>query len=71
MEFDKFKTCKDCPDRRAQPNCHTDCEGYLARCEELKRIKEEKIRQQEIAMFDYVRHGKVAKIMDKNRRRAK
>ena len=32
--IDKFKTCKDCPDRSIMPNCHSTCEGYLARCKQ-------------------------------------
>lgn len=37
---DKFKTCKDCRERRADPNCHSTCEGYLHRKEELDRRRE-------------------------------
>lgn len=27
----KHKTCLNCTDRTIEPNCHTDCEGYLHR----------------------------------------
>lgn len=39
-EFDKSKTCKDCPDRTVIPNCHDDCEGYLERCKKQREIAE-------------------------------
>ena len=32
--MDKYKTCKDCPDRCV--GCHSTCEGYISRCEERK-----------------------------------
>ena len=38
MPFDKYKTCKDCPDRII--GCHSTCDGYKSRCEEQKRINE-------------------------------
>lgn len=43
MEFDKSKTCKGCPDRVADPNCHTTCSGYLTRVEKMKELKQGKI----------------------------
>lgn len=27
----KFESCKGCPDRSVEPNCHTTCKGYLYR----------------------------------------
>lgn len=39
MEHDKYKTCKGCPDRTLEPNCHDSCEGYKWRIEENERIK--------------------------------
>lgn len=38
MAFDKYKTCKDCPDRAS--GCHDGCEGYKARCQKQKEINE-------------------------------
>lgn len=38
----KFKSCKGCPDRRAAPNCHTTCRGYLYRQERQKEVREKK-----------------------------
>ena len=36
----KFVTCKGCPDRTIEPNCHTVCRGYLYRADRQKRINE-------------------------------
>lgn len=38
VPFDKYKTCKDCPDRSVDPPCHDNCEGYKARCEKQAEI---------------------------------
>lgn len=38
--IDKFKTCQNCPDRCIEPNCHTTCEGYLARKKMYEKISE-------------------------------
>ena len=41
IEKMKFKRCPpNCPDRTVEPNCHMTCEGYLFRCEKLKKMKE-------------------------------
>ena len=34
----KFVTCKGCPDRTIEPNCHTVCRGYLYRAERQRKI---------------------------------
>lgn len=39
-EFDKYKTCKDCPDRSIDPPYHDACEGYKVRCEKQKEIND-------------------------------
>ena len=39
---DKFKTCKDCPDRCVDPKCHDKCEGYKYRCEKNAKVKAER-----------------------------
>lgn len=39
--FDKFKTCQNCPDRTVEPNCRTDCAGYLFRVEVRRRMRED------------------------------
>lgn len=46
-EFDKSKTCKDCPDRTIFPNCHDTCEGYSERCSQRKAIAE-KVKQENL-----------------------
>lgn len=57
--FDKFKSCKDletgedCPDRTAQPNCHSTCEGYLHRCEVNQKIRDKRQEQFEQRLFCY------------------
>lgn len=43
--MDKLKTCKDCPDRQIDPNCHSTCAGYLER-----KRKTEEARK---ARFEY------------------
>ena len=40
--MDKYETCQGCEDRTIEPNCHMTCEGYLFRCEKLKKMKEGK-----------------------------
>lgn len=39
MEHDKRKTCKGCPDRTLEPNCHDDCDGYKWRIAENEKKK--------------------------------
>lgn len=34
-EVMEYIPCKGCKDRRAEPNCHTDCERYLSYINEL------------------------------------
>lgn len=45
---DKFITCKDCPDRVAQPNCHSTCEGYIERQRKRREINEARYKQNAI-----------------------
>ena len=52
MNFDKFKWCKDCPDRTVLPNCHSTCEGYLNRCREAEEKRQKKL--QEFNIDDYI-----------------
>lgn len=53
MLIDKFKTCKDCPDRCVSPNCHMTCEGYLHRVKVGEAIREEKAIKREIISERY------------------
>ena len=48
----KFKTCQGCEDRKAQPNCHTSCIGYITRS--LKRAHYQNIRREIIDYDSYV-----------------
>ena len=41
---DKFKTCKGCPDRCADPNCHDVCKGYKYRQKKTEEAKQRKKR---------------------------
>lgn len=50
---DKYKSCKDCPDRSVTPNCHSTCEGYLKRVEKRKEIS--KKRKGESDYIGYLR----------------
>jgi len=34
---DHYRTCHGCPDRVAEPRCHTTCEGYIQRQAETER----------------------------------
>lgn len=37
-EFNKYETCKDCPDRAV--GCHSTCEGYKHRCQKQKELND-------------------------------
>lgn len=47
-EFDKYKSCKGCPDRWCEgtTSCHSTCEGYLSRVKQNEKKREERIQQQ-------------------------
>ena len=47
----KFKTCEGCPDRCAEPNCHTTCRGYLYR--KAERAKQNKERRKNFDYYEY------------------
>lgn len=47
----KFKTCQGCQDRSIEPNCHMTCEGYLFRCENIRKSKERKNENCDYADF--------------------
>ena len=50
-ERNKFHTCKDCPDRSVEPNCHTTCKGYLYRQSERAKANEKRLRESEYKGF--------------------
>lgn len=37
-DHNKFETCRKCPHRTVEPNCHTTCEGYLYRIRKKEKI---------------------------------
>ena len=37
--YDKKKSCKDCPDRTVEPNCHMTCEFHLERVAKTEKIR--------------------------------
>lgn len=37
----KERTCKGCPDRTVEPNCHMTCEDYLSLREKILRVNRE------------------------------
>lgn len=47
-QHNKFITCKDCPDRSVEPNCHETCKGYLYRQSERDKVSKERRKN-----FDY------------------
>ncbi len=44
----KFHTCKGCPDRTVEPNCHKTCEGYIFRQKRQEEIRNNKHVDDEI-----------------------
>ena len=51
FKMDKFKTCKDCPDRTIEPNCHENCEGYNYRKSENEKLYEERKKRCDYMTF--------------------
>ena len=49
--MNKFKTCKDCPDRTVEPNCHDTCKGYKARQEQKAKVIEAKRKDRDFNDF--------------------
>jgi hypothetical protein len=56
---DKTKSCKDCPDRTAIPNCHTTCEGYKVQQERWKKIRENRNKDREEREFHFALTDKI------------
>ena len=51
--MNKYKTCKDCPDRTVQPNCHMTCEGYKARQRQRQEADRKRLTEYGTDMFQY------------------
>lgn len=58
-KFDKFKTCKDCPDREV--GCHSKCEGYLDRRNNIDEINKLRRKYQLSNLIDNDRIDKLKK----------
>lgn len=69
--IDKYKTCKDCPDRSISPNCHSICEGYLDRVRKNKEISETRRKQLSTIEYEFDKNSKLQKkkVMDLKRNR--
>lgn len=63
--IDKFKTCKDCPDRSVQPNCHSTCEGYLHRCKVNEELREKRRKIRDEKDFRYAVKSSQVKYFDR------
>ena len=65
--YDKTKSCHGCPDRVAEPRCHTTCEGYKARQAEDAKKREAK-RLENISFIPdsvYVSRSDIVSKMDR------
>lgn len=51
--MNKYKTCKDCPDRTVQPNCHMTCEGYKARQRQRQEADRKRLTEYGTDLFQY------------------
>ena len=67
-EFDKSKTCKNCPDRTAIPNCHDDCEGYLERCKKQRAIAEKNKQESDFEQYIFDAIERVRKYRKNHRK---
>lgn len=63
--MDKFKTCKDCPDRKL--HCHSTCEGYIKRNEEAEKVRNKRANENSFA--EYQREASVRMKTRRNYRR--
>lgn len=59
---------RDCPDRCAVPNCHTNCEKYLAWKKLLNEINQKEANKNLFTNYECERRLKIAKIMAGRRR---
>lgn len=49
----KFHTCKGCPDRTVEPNCHNTCQGYIYRHEQFEKRREKAKSEADIKNYKY------------------
>lgn len=69
--IDKYKTCKDCPDRIM--GCHSTCEGYLQRKQHNKKIADERKSDAIMSGYEFDQnskyHTRKMKDLQRNRNR--
>jgi hypothetical protein len=53
QQYDKKKSCKDCPDRCADPNCHDACKEYKDRTAAWQAQKADKMKSIEIWSYKH------------------
>lgn len=56
MEYDKKKSCLNCPDRHL--HCHATCEDHASRCETNRKIQEARRKVIEDRDFYLTVHSK-------------
>lgn len=66
QRHNKFTTCKGCPHRTIEPNCHTTCEGYKARRKKIEEQKRLADADRRAAMYET---EKAVNLHDKMRKR--
>ena len=54
----KFESCRNCPDRTVEPNCHETCRGYIFRQKQQEKIRKSKQAEYELWGF---RHDRTKK----------
>lgn len=55
--IDKYKTCKDCPDRSVR--CHNTCEGYLERVKHNKELAERRRKEAIMKEYEFEKNNKI------------
>lgn len=54
---DKYKSCKDCPDRSVR--CHSTCEGYLERVQHNKELAEHRRKEAIMKEYEFEKNTKI------------
>lgn len=57
--YDKEKSCYNCPDRVAYPNCHDRCEYHLDRANKRADTRRKKELAKEIDRYQYSNYSQV------------
>lgn len=61
MNYNKEISCLNCPDRKAEPNCHITCNEYLERIERYNAIKSKKQNDKQLIDYYRAKYGKKQK----------